>query len=248
MINYRPRPLNNKAFTILELMIATAILSTILLLVTAMMISIGTLYYKGVNQVRVQDNVRNISDEISQQLQLNGGSVLSSITSPTDDPSATPEAFCIGTIRYNYIIGQQLSSTATSPQQYMHVLYRDTVRQNTCPAMLPAQLNSKTPPLDQVGDPPGTELMTPNARLTSFSITPTTSPFTLSIGEAYGDSDLLCDSGLPAGDCNLTTKSTRVWDGSDPTGPVMCKSNEGGNQFCATSSLTSTVVQRISGS
>src|SRR5665213_2550121 len=69
-MKYNPKNLNRKAFTIIELMIATSVLSIILLLVTTMMISIGNLYYKGINQARVQDDVRTISDDLSSHLQL----------------------------------------------------------------------------------------------------------------------------------------------------------------------------------
>ena len=59
-------PDKQAGFTIVELMIATAILSTILLLVTTMMINIGNLYYKGVNQARVQDGVRTLADDVGE--------------------------------------------------------------------------------------------------------------------------------------------------------------------------------------
>ncbi len=60
-----------KGFTIIELMIATAVLSTILVMVTVVMVNIGSLYYKGINQARVQDDVRSIADEIIKNIQLN---------------------------------------------------------------------------------------------------------------------------------------------------------------------------------
>src|SRR5689334_11132650 len=116
----RPKPLRQKGFTIIELMIATAILSTILLLVTVLMINIGNLYYKGINQARVQDNVRSISDEVAQHLQLGD-----SFSQASGDNSE--QAYCVGTVRYTYVIGVQIGKPApgASAPAYQHVLWRD---------------------------------------------------------------------------------------------------------------------------
>jgi hypothetical protein len=67
----------------------------------------------------------------------------------------------------------------------------------------------------------GTELIAPNSRLTAFTIS-ATSPFTVSIGMAYGTTSVL----------NLKGLNTTCKDG-------------GGDDFCATASLSTTVVQRI---
>jgi len=202
---------SERGFTIIELMIATSILSTILVLTTAMMINIGNLYYKGVSQSRIQQNARSITEDISQHLELNGGNVIS--TGPGS--STAPQAYCIGTVRYNYILGRQIGSDA-SKNQVAHVLWRDNVPSGDCSALTLAQLNSSTP------TDGGTELILSNSRLTAFTITPLTTPYTLSIGVAYGDSDLLTGSGLN----------------------TLCQGGIG-QQFCATAHLTVTVAQRL---
>ncbi|MGC1177435.1 MAG: prepilin-type N-terminal cleavage/methylation domain-containing protein [Candidatus Saccharimonadales bacterium] len=209
-----------QGFTIVELLIATAVLSTILVLVTVMMIKIGNLYYKGVNQARVQENVRNLTDEVSQQLELNGGSV-PYIHTDTEDPNThllvDPQAYCIGTTRYSFVLNKQISTSATlGSDQTRHVLWRDSVPVGSCAALTQAQLNNQTPSSG------GTELIAPNSRLTSFSITPTISPYTLSVAVAYGDTDLL----------NVSSSG------------AACKGSIG-DQFCATASLTTGVVQRL---
>lgn len=199
--------LNQKAFTIIELMIATVVLSTILVMVTTMMIGIGNLFYKGVNQARVQDDVRSITDDVSQHLQLSDNAPLSA----TSLDSLT-HVYCIGTIRYTYILGTQIG---TGPGQSPHVLWRDdNPIAGSCSATS-GFLNSPPSGLN------GTELIAPNSRLTDFTIS-ASSPYTVSVGVAYGDDDLLNLAGL-----NTT-----------------CKGNIG-DQFCSTSSLTTTVVQRI---
>ena len=199
----RPSQLNQKAFTIVELMIATTILSTILILVTVMMVGIGNLFYKGVNQARVQDDVRTISDDVSQHLQLSDSPPLASVSGDGTG------VYCIGDTRYTYVLNQQIGSA--NP----HVLWRDS---NPTPGSCAATdgfLNNTTP------SPDGTELIAPNSRLTYFNIS-LSSPYTISIGVAYGDDDLLNLAGL-----NTTCKGSI------------------GDEFCSTATLTTTVVQRI---
>ena len=60
--------LSEKGFTLLELMIATTIFSTILLLLTFGLLNIGKGYYKGKNTVRTQEVARRVMDEITQAI------------------------------------------------------------------------------------------------------------------------------------------------------------------------------------
>jgi prepilin-type N-terminal cleavage/methylation domain-containing protein len=227
----RRTSLNQNAFTIIELMIATAVLSMILLLVTVMMMSIGSLYYKGVNQARIQDDARSIVDEVSQHLQLSDNVPLSAVSL-----DGQTHVYCIGTVRYTYALNKQVG---TGPSQSPNVLWRDD---NPVPGSCSAAvgfLNSPPPNLN------GTELIAPNSRLTNFSIS-AASPYIVSVGVAYGDDDLLCDSGS-AGDCTfqgLSLHMSQIIGGLAPSGPILCKGNIG-DQFCSTAGLTTTVVQRI---
>lgn len=218
MIYSNRTKLNQEAFTIVELMIATTILSVILVIVTITMISIGNLYYKGINQARVQDSVRNITDEVSQQLQLSvlppETPLINPVTARRGVVSAQVYAYCIGTTRYSFILNQQIGSDTTK-SQVPHVLWRDSTPPSGCTqnvGLLNAALTG------------GTELIAPNSRLTGLTIS-LASPYRLSVSEAYGDSDLLNLSGF-----NTTCKG------------------QTGDQFCSTASLTTTVVQRITGS
>lgn len=227
-------PRSETGFTIIELMIATAVLSIILVMLTVIMISIGNLYYKGLNQSRIQDSTRTIADDIGQHLKL-GDSLIPA-------PSVGSEgAYCVGSTRYTYVMYKQISDNP-APSQTRHVLWRDT---NPTPGSCPTAL------LNMAANPPssgGTELITPNSRLTDFSIS-SASPYTIVVGEAYGDDDLICDVGYP-GDCTntlLTAHMAQIIAGTiapSGTGAIHCKGNIG-DQFCATSNLTTTVVQRL---
>jgi len=197
--------LNQKAFTIIELMIATAVFSTILVMVTIMMISIGNLYYKGVNEARVQDDVRSITDEVAQHLELSDAGPLP----PAVSPNGLNHAYCIGDTRYTFTLNRQIVT------QTPHVLWRDT---NPTPDSCSTTNTFLTSPPPATN---GSELIAPNSRLTFFSIS-NTSPYTISVGIAFGDTTLLNLSGI-----NTT-----------------CKGNIG-DQFCATATLTTTVTQRV---
>lgn len=225
-MRYRRRQLSQKGFTIVELMIATSVLSTILLLVTVIMISIGNLYYKGINQARVQDDVHSIVDEVSQHLEL-GATI-----NPTRVTSADGQtiAYCIGDTRYVFTVGEQIGTgldTDGTTHQSQHVLWRDKAPAG-CPKPSNGFLNSAFLSLI---DPSGTELIAPNSRLTNFcvsgtvvgSCTPDAPPYTVSVGVAYGSIDLLNN---PA---NIT---------------ATCKDSTG-DQFCSTANLTSVVAQRL---
>jgi prepilin-type N-terminal cleavage/methylation domain-containing protein len=226
-----PRRDSQAGFTIIELMIATAVLSVILLMVTVIMISIGNLYQKGVNQSRVQDNVRTVGDSLTQNLKLMSDPRITTNVLPT---GPAPGYVCIDTTRYTYMIGTQLDLTAG---QIQHVLWRDTISPGaTC---TPVNLTSAAPNSAITPGTGGTELVAPGSRLTAFCIgnyDPTaaaflnpcgqtfTSPFTITVGMAYGDTNLLTNP-------PYTTNTA-------------CKGSTG-DQFCATDFLTITVDQRL---
>ena len=232
------RRLDQKAFTIIELLIATSVLTVILLLVTVMITGIGNLYYKGITQSQTQSTTRTIADQLTSDLQLADGHpslppnpnpppsspniVVVSFTDPADGTTKNipSYAICIGTTRYSYVLNQQISSA-------IHVMWRDTVGSGgTCS---PANLALPTPTAG------GTELMGQQSRLSVLMITDTgTNLYKVTVGVAYGDDDLLTGvnvSDLPAG----TDKN------------VHCAA-VAGNRFCATDLLTTAAVQRVNGS
>ncbi|HXR50448.1 MAG TPA: prepilin-type N-terminal cleavage/methylation domain-containing protein [Verrucomicrobiae bacterium] len=198
-------------FTIIELMIATTVLSVILLMATAIMISIGNLFYKGVSQARVQDNIRTITDDVSNHLRL-GSAVANPTGSPLVRSGQSIYSLCIDTTRYSYVIGMQIGAPLN------HVLWRDTLA--TAGSCAPADLSTADPAATNGGVAgSGTELIGPKSRLTAFSLSSTTTPYTINVGVAYGDPSL-----SPAGVCLGTS------DTSD--------------QFCSTATLTTTVDKR----
>lgn len=172
---------SQRGFTIIELLIATAVFSMILVMITAMMINIGALYYKGVNQSKVQANVRNLSDELSQQLQLsNSGYAI-----------ANANSYCVGTNRYTFVLEKQIGPA--DAQHSPHVLWRDKVASGSCPAPNASFLSNPS----LYGSVDGSELIEAKSRLTDFRITGSSATgFTVNIAIAYGDRDFLVGTGL----------------------------------------------------
>lgn len=205
-------------FTIVELMIATSVLSVILLLVTSMMIGIGNLFTKGENQARVQDNVRSITDDLTYHLQMST-SIVSYPNVYNFNAGSNHyiiNVYCFDSTRYTYVLGYQIG--ASIPGSPKHVLWRDNP--SSCDGSSWADLTAAQPSAN------GTELIAPNSRLTDFSFTGS-NPYHVSVGVAYGDDDLLT---------NVTPNT--------PSPNAMCKGSVG-DQFCSTSSLATTVAQRL---
>lgn len=199
----RFRKISEQGFTIIELMIATAVLSTILVIVTAVMINIGRLYYKGLSQARVQSSVRTIADDITQHLELTDKSrtLNTSIIG-----GRTVSVYCIGNTRYSFITGVRMGT-----QGFSHILWRDELGA-TC---APANLTQTTPSAG------GVELVPDRSRLTIFNVS-IDSPYSIDVGVAYGDDDLLTGTGL----------ATRCTGGT-------------GGQYCGTAALSTTAVRRL---
>lgn len=211
---------SQKGFTILELMIATTIVSVILILVTVVLISIGNLFYKGNSQATAQDSARSIIDEISQQLELSSGAISSNVSTV----GGTVYAYCIGSYRYSFIPNQQIG---TNLGQVMHVIWRDAAPSSGgCTALSYGTMNTSTPSSG------GTELMPANTWLTCLDINGSCgsplgsngSPYTMTVGIAFGDPNL---TNGPGNGTNTTCQ------GSD------------GDQFCATANLTTNILQRL---
>lgn len=216
-----------QGFTILELMIASTVLATMLLLATTAMIGVGNLYYKGLTQSRVQANARDITNEIGQHLQLSDKAP--DVAPPATVGPNTVYAYCFADVRYSYVLHQRVGNDVS------HVLWRDDTPSAGC-----------TPNTTILASPSGgTELVTNGARLTAFSITGS-SPFQVKVGVAYGDPDLLCDTNT-VGNCaaaaSVMALTAAQWNNAN----IICKSIAG-QHFCAAARLDTTVVKRLNGS
>ncbi len=224
---------SNQGFTIVELMIALTIISVILVMATTIMIQIGSIYTKGVNQAYLQDAARNIMTDLSSTLQFSGTTPYPASCSATvcfanslPNSGGPYYSFCIGNVRYSYVLNRETGvdpGNATTPPS--HILWRDTMTNNA--NCNPLNLYSASNPLTDAADPAGKgyDMIPPHMRLTKFTVSETgNGVYTLNVWVAYGDSDLVTT--------NLST------------GNSTCKGGAG-TQFCAVSQLSNTVLKRI---
>lgn len=211
----RPKLANAKGFTVIELMVATAVFAVVLVLVTAGILQVSRLYYKGVNQANTQSVVRSVTDVIAQTIQFGGGTV-----TPTTPGAATPSApkvLCVGNQRFTYALGWQVVDSA--PNSSKHQSYHGLVQDNFsgCSA-------TSAQPLDVQGVL-GRELLSPNMRLSKLNVTDLGGNlFRIEVRVIYADDDLLQDPSNP-----LTS----------------CINQRAGTQFCTISELSTVVTKRV---
>ncbi len=240
-----------EGFTIIELMIALSVMSVILIMSTVILIQIGGIYDKGVSGSNLQNSSRSIVQDISSAIEFSGYNPAVTECSPSPLPVAVnnscyvngastdpypPEyAYCIGTVRYSFIVNAELGTDAgvTPPATTNHVLWRDVLNHYNDPCV-PVDFNNLNNPHDSYTVPgSGHELMAYHTRITAFNITPATGPeltgtgnvYDITFSTAYGDSDLLNISGA-----NTTCKSQITLVST---------------QFCSTASVSSTINARV---
>lgn len=193
-------------FTIIELLIATAVFSTILLLCTYGLLQIGRVYLKGLTLSRTQEVSRNALAEVSQAIQYSGSSV--------NPPNVTPAGagvrvvFCVGNVRYTFVTDRQLTDRTPAGDQTTQGFIKD--EPNSCDPTAPVQPAFVNPK----------ELLGVNMRLMNFSVTKVgaTDSYRVSIRVVFGDTTLLtpdhlnCRAGNSAGGgfCAVSELTTTV--------------------------------------
>lgn len=209
-----------KGFTIVELMIATAVFSLVLLLCSFAIVNVGRVYYKGMIINRTQDAARKTADDVARAIQFGSpgenfyryGS-----TGDASDPD-TIQAHCLGGVRYSYSV---LRAVGEGADAWPHVLWKDRIPQG-----------GDCTPLDITQDNPGghegVELLGENMRISSFEVAPSGDAWDISVRVAYGDDENAFE---PAGD--------------DVERFSICKGAISGGQFCAVSQLKTTVMKRL---
>jgi prepilin-type N-terminal cleavage/methylation domain-containing protein len=221
---------SQRGFTIIELMIATVVVSTLLITVTYVMIGLQNLYDKGLNEQRAQDNTRTIIDQIALEIQTTGQAIVAqpsvltdTVTINSTSYSYNINAVCIGSVRYLYVINLEVGV------QTKHALWRDSADSGNSCVLSP--INKSI--IDIINKTPsdnGEELIPSNARLTDFEVlqpTATDSNYTIKVSVAYGTDDLF----------------NPAFPSATPNYDISCKGGIG-DQFCATAKLTTGVGQR----
>lgn len=178
--------LNNRGFTIIELLIATIVFSVVLLLVTGAIIQFSKIYYKGTIQARTQETARTVLQEVSQAVQFSANDPVS-VSVPDGD---TKKGYlCAGGRSYTYVLNKQLGSGS---DQAKHVMVSSS--DGSCKAF---------EGMDQAALPLGSrELLGERMQLVDINIQQigTTKLYQVSVHVVYGENgDLAADKKS----CNL---------------------------------------------
>ncbi|MDB5170235.1 MAG: hypothetical protein JWN82_631 [Candidatus Saccharibacteria bacterium] len=218
-------------FTIIELMIATVVFSIVLLTISAAIIQIGRLYYKGITSAQTQEVTRSVIAGITDSIQFNSGQNIGAVNPNADDASS--KAICINTQHYSYKLGVQRKD-----KQHALVLHKVDSGCSATPAQ-DLRPNSATPI-------EGDELLGENMRLSKLSVDydAASDMYRVTVGVVYGDNDLLCTPDIP-GSCEDTTELRNDDQILPNAGTLRCKNIRSGTQFCAVSELSTMVERRL---
>lgn len=213
-------------------MVALSVLSTILVISTVIMVQISKWYSKGVNTANLQNASRNITADVTSALQFSG---IAPLANRTKDPVCQPApvgcakvyAYCLGNIRYSYILDRKLGTDeGTSPAvPTEHVLWRDTMKTSANCNPLNITVPGTPRDADTNTDIGGYEMAAANMRLMRFDLSETPAGsgiYTLVLNMAYGDGDLVVNNGGKAG----------------------CKGGQG-TEFCAASNNQTSISRRL---
>lgn len=217
--NHQPyQPINHQSgFTIIELMIATAVFSLMLLVAMVAIIATSRTFVKGNVQSQTQDSARDVLTAITQDIQFNQASTVDLGSYSYVNHKGY---FCIGNDVYIYQTNAEINPSSSSP--VYHALLEFP---GSCPASL------STPPgstdvgylsTQAGGGSSSHELLSQDLSLGQLIITQTNdNSYNVSLTVTYGN-DV------------ITT-----------TNPDSCPAQSLGGELCAVSTLTTTVTPRI---
>ncbi len=231
------RQVGQRGFTIVELLIASAVFSVVLLICAVGLLQIGRTYYKGITSSQTQEAARSIIEEVSKTIQFNGGNVGLMIhpgSEPSENP-ATPSYICIGNKRFAFVLNHQLISSATlGPNQSRHALGVDS---RPCTSGAPQPLNNSNLLADSK------ELLPPNMRLTKFEVSCVKNDATPDPSDCLTDNLYKVTVRVVSGHQDVLADSDKSRPGPDLPGE--CLPNSIGGQFCAVAELSTTVQKRV---
>lgn len=238
---------SNEGFTIIELMIATAVFTVILLIVTVAVIDISKLYIRGQVQSQTQDTARSLLATISQDIEFTKSSEIT----PSQHLANSGDNFyfCVGSHVYEYTLDSELNPTSfdinSSDQYTPHDLILSSSPTCSSPScLLPSCVPNKGVALQRLTSS-SQELLSVHQRLGQLDVEPVSGQpgtYTIKISIGYGDDSVLQD----VANSGPRIRSAATWLGSLAQNyNYNCVPQSFGGQFCAVSTLTTTVTSRI---
>jgi prepilin-type N-terminal cleavage/methylation domain-containing protein len=219
---------SEKGFTLIEFMIATAVFSTILLVITGAILYMNRSYQKSMYASRTQAATSNLVDTIAQSVRFSSTPIVE--LAPTSDGT---EGFCIGNRQFLYVKYKQLGGE-TEGSKAQNVFVSRLNDSSTCQAITPIVASVV----------PGTkELLGRGMRLVNLNIDRSRLPIiSITAKVIYGDNESLCDEAV----ANSCQGSVQLEGNQLKTPNLKCRYGKGsGSEFCAVSELTTTTYQRL---
>lgn len=180
-------------FTMVELLIATAVFSLVLLICSMAIVQVGRMYYKGVITNRTQDTSRQVIEDIASAIQFGSETEATQFyesVAPADIGGNMVGVICVGGSRYTYVTNRPLGQVA-------HVLWKDP-RPGTC---TPANVASAS--LSGGQELLGTNMRLPTGIAVS-QLADSTGRWAVTLRVAYGETVDLFEGGNPAQPCRGT--------------------------------------------
>lgn len=210
-------------FTIIELMISTAVFSVVLLLCATAIVQVGRMFYKGLTINRTQEASRKVVDDVIQSIQFGAKSANFDIRSGT---APGVQVICLGDVRYTFITSKSLG---TGGGQYRHILWKDRLSSG---APCAGDATNPLPDLTAATPPGGgEELLGDNMRLPVFSVdvpVGSSNVWTVKATVAYG-----ADDDVFAKNADSSPNYSK------------CIGSDAGGQFCAVSAIISNAAKRL---
>lgn len=212
-------------FTIIELLIATAVFATVLVLITSGIIEVTDTFFKGDNEANTQRVATNALNTISQAIQFSGGVVTQ---------NTTTDVICVGSEQFSYWPGYELEASPSSSDQSTSALVENS---GGCTGNRSAV---------------GRELLTDNMRLSKITLTcetpalctssnPGGSLWQVEVRVVYGNEAELFN---PASTSPPPIKTVDTLSGA-MSSDASCYGAASGQQFCAASDISTIVSERI---
>ncbi|HWB38787.1 MAG TPA: prepilin-type N-terminal cleavage/methylation domain-containing protein [Candidatus Saccharimonadales bacterium] len=241
-----PKTHKSAGFTILEVMIATAILSTVLLVASFVIVAIGRLYTKGTTGASLQNNVRNIVQTLSDGVQYATASSQMQSGSRTDTfhgLAVKLNSVCAGNVEITYaadiIPNVNLGST---PYSMPYTIWQSQTPGSGCQPIPIDSYTSSTPQ-----NATSQNIGLPNEAIHSLTLSPTGAGSQVSSGAKGVTLWQISIAAYSAAGNDLVNGAGNPYSvpAVNPGTTVSCK-GASGQEFCFTSSLTTVAVQRFS--
>ncbi len=196
------RPKSAGGFTIVELTIATAIFSIVLLVALASFLGICKIFYKGITLTQTQSATQTVMDQLSNDIQFASGVV------PSQATGTGAQFLCIGNARYTYNLYQEVNLDVHDNTSHFGLLRDVLPGSSGCANPFGASAVALNNP---------TELLGNKMRLSKLTIAPAKNSagsdildlWNINLTLSYGDDSSLQNGGTATPVCDANLNSTQ---------------------------------------